>query len=85
MSSHSLGHKLTDRQSFIDFLEKFHQDLLDNKQDWENKTLEHFLEAFARYAADIQGYYENTNQPVNADTPSWQLFADMLQGAKIYE
>ena len=85
MNSHSLGYKVTDRQSFIEFLKKFHQGLLSNKQDWENKTLEDFLEALTRYAEDIQGYYNNTNQNINADTPSWQVFADMLQGAKIYE
>jgi hypothetical protein len=85
MSSHSLSYNVTDRQSFINFLEKFHQDLLNNKQDWENKTLEDFLEALTRYAEDITGYYENTKQNVNADAASWQVFADMLQGAKVYE
>jgi hypothetical protein len=85
MSSHSLGHKVTDRQSFIEFLENFHRDLLNNKQEWENKTLEDFLEALTRYATDIKGYYNNTNQNINVDIPSWQVFADMLQGARIYE
>jgi hypothetical protein len=85
MSSHSIGHKVTDRQSFVNFLEKFHQDLLNNKQDWENKTLEDFLEALTRYADDIQSYYDNTGQNINANTASWQVFADMLQGAKVYE
>ena len=82
MSSHSLGHKVTDRQSFIEFLENFHRDLLNNKQEWENKTLEDFLEALTRYATDIPGYYNNTNQNINVDIPSWQVFADMLQGAR---
>jgi hypothetical protein len=39
----------------------------------------------ARYSEDIQGYYDNTNQNIDANTPSWKLFADILLGAKIYE
>jgi hypothetical protein len=38
-----------------------------------------------RYSEDILGYYDNTNQKVDADTPSWKVFADILLGAKIYE
>lgn len=85
MNSESLNYKVTDRQSFVEFLENLHQDFLTNRQNWPNNRLEDFLEALASYAADIQGYYDNTNQNINADTPSWQIFADMLQGAKIYE
>jgi hypothetical protein len=76
---------VTDRQSFITFLEAFHQDYINNVQDWENKTPDSFLEALTRYAADIQGYYNNTNKNINADKASWQVFADILQGTKIYE
>lgn len=85
MHSHSFHPDVTDRQSFITFLGRFRQDLLTNRQDWENTGLEDFLEALARYAADIQAYYDNTNQQINADTASWQVFADMLQGAAVYE
>ncbi|MEJ0101616.1 MAG: hypothetical protein WDO19_03210 [Bacteroidota bacterium] len=76
---------MTDRQSFIKFLEQFHQDFLSNKENWENNTLESFLEALTHYAKDIQGFYDNTNQTIKADTASWKVFADMLQGAKVYE
>ncbi|WP_460985540.1 DUF7660 family protein [Spirosoma fluminis] len=43
------------------------------------------MEALTRCADDIQGYYNNTKQNANADTASWQVFADLLQGAKTYE
>lgn len=54
--------KVTDRQSFIQFLELFRNDLTHNKNEWANKTLEDFLEAMTRYAEDLQGYYNNTKQ-----------------------
>jgi hypothetical protein len=74
-----------DRHSFINFLNILHQDLKTKKETWENSTLDTFLEAMVSYTEDIQGYYNNTNQNVNADTPSWKVFADILRGAKIYE
>ncbi|WP_431217459.1 DUF7660 family protein [Puia sp. P3] len=44
-----------------------------------------FLEAMVRYTEDIQEYYDNTNQEVDADIPSWKVFADIFLGARIYE
>lgn len=37
------------------------------------------------YTEDIQGYYNNMNQNVNADKASWEVFADIFKGAKMYE
>jgi hypothetical protein len=77
--------KVTDRQTFIKFLDLLRKDFLDNAEDWENKTLPDFLEALSFYAEDIQGYYDNMKQDVNADQPNWQTFADIFKGATIYE
>lgn len=77
--------KVETRQDFITFLEKFRADLIENTQNWENLEMSDFLEAMIRYTEDIQGYYKNTNQPINADEPTWQVFADILIGASIYE
>lgn len=76
---------VTDRQSFIKFLELLYQDYLNKQAEWENATLESFFQAMISYSEDIQAYYDNTNQIINADTPSWKVFADILKGAKIYE
>ncbi|MCP3933089.1 MAG: hypothetical protein GY705_28800 [Bacteroidetes bacterium] len=51
----------------------------------ENKTIDDFLEAIARYTDDIQGYYDNTGQNVDANKPDWKIFIDILKGASIYE
>lgn len=77
--------EVTDRQTFIQFLELFQGDLAKNPGDWENNTLSSFVEAMAAYTSDIQGFYDNTNQNINADLPSWKVFADILRGARIYE
>ncbi len=75
--------EVTDRNSFIEFVGLLRNDLLNNK--WENNNLADYLEAISSYAEDIQGYYDNTKQDVNADNPSWKVFADILIGASMYE
>ena len=77
--------EVTDRQTFIQFVEKLRADLLTNPDGWENNQLDRFLEALGSYAKDIQGVYDNTGQDVKADEPSWQNFANLLKGAAIYE
>ncbi len=77
--------KVTDRDAFIKFLDLLRKDYLSNPDSWENKTLPDFLESLSAYAEDIQGYYDNMKQDVNADQPSWQTFADIFKGAKVYE
>ncbi len=77
--------KVIDRQTFIKFLDLLQKDFLENPDTWENKTLPDFLESLSRYTSDIQGYYDNTKQNVNADKPEWSTFADIFKGAKVYE
>jgi len=77
--------KVTDRQTFIKFLDLLRKDFLDNPDKWENRNLDDFLEAMSGYTEDIQGCYDNNKQNVNADQPDWQTFADIIKGAKVYE
>ncbi|MBL7973463.1 MAG: hypothetical protein JNJ85_01030 [Candidatus Kapabacteria bacterium] len=76
---------VTNRQSFIQFLDLLREDFLDNPESWESKTLPDFLETLSAYTGDIQGYYDNMKLNVDADEPDWSTFADIFKGAKIYE
>lgn len=77
--------KVIDRKSFIEFMETLLKDFDKNADNWENRTLRDFLEALSAYANDVQGYYNNCNISIDANTPSWRVFADIMQGATIYE
>jgi hypothetical protein len=77
--------KVTDRQSFIKFLELLRKDFLYNPESWENKSLPDFLDALSAYTEVIQGYYDNMKLNVNADQPNWSTFADIFKGATMYE
>jgi hypothetical protein len=73
------------RNQFIEFLEEFRKELKENKSDWENRTLEDFLEAMQAYTTDIQGFYDNMKMDINADEPTWENFKTILKGASVYE
>jgi hypothetical protein len=77
--------KVTDRQTFIKFLDLLHKDFLNNPDSWVNNNLADFIEALGRYTTDMQGYYDNTKQNINADKPDWQTFTDIFKGATLYE
>lgn len=56
-----------------------------NRKNWENNDLASFLEAFEAYVNDVDGYYLNQKIEIDANQPSWRVFADILRGATMYE
>ena len=42
------------------------------------------LEAIESWTDDMEGYYENTNQPIPQNI-NWKIFADILMAATMYE
>jgi hypothetical protein len=73
------------REHMARFVSEIRDDLLANPEKWENATLERFLAALSSYIEDVPGYLKNTNSSVSAEIPSWQLFATVLCGARVYE
>lgn len=52
---------------------------------WENVSTANFLEALGAWLEDAEGFYNNANLEISLEDPSWQLFADALQAATVYE
>ncbi len=73
------------KEDFMAFVEELRNDLKANPSEWENSTLDDFLEALSRYTEDIDGYYQNMNININPEKASWRQFADIFMGARIYE
>jgi hypothetical protein len=73
------------RADLVNFLGLLRQELAATPERWDNNSLHDFLEAMKSYASDIDGFYQNTNQALDADMPSWQNFANILRGARMYE
>lgn len=76
---------VNNKESFIEFLQLLRLDLVNNPESWENIKLVDFLESFARYTEDIQGYYDNMELSIDSKEASWRVFADIFMGAKMYE
>lgn len=72
------------RDAVVAVLEELRRELEAGPQEeWENDTLDRFLEAFGELLAVIENSYVNTGREVPSDP--WVLVADALRGARYYE
>ena len=64
---------LQTKGDFSEFMSLLIADLRTNRQDWENRDLESYLNAIMNWTEDMDGYYQNNN---NLPTPSQCRLAD---------
>jgi hypothetical protein len=74
---HQTERQLKTRADVIEAIRNLRVDLNTNPDNWENPTLDRYLEAMARWLRD----YGNKYNP----SPSWEFIGQMLHAAKIYE
>jgi len=84
MEIFKLVDEIESRQDLIEFIKAQRNDLLKHPSDWENPTLERFLDALAASTKDMDGYFGNRGEQVPSQ-PSRRLVGNMLYAAKIYE
>jgi len=77
-----MARKITSRVELISLIRELSSE---DSSAWDNSDLSSFLEALSGWIGDCDGYYQNTGSDLAPDSPSWQLFADALLAAKIYE
>lgn len=58
---------------------------LSDTSAWENMHTTDFLEALSAWLKDAEGFYTHFELDTDTTEPSWQLFANALQAATIYE
>jgi hypothetical protein len=75
-----MADNIVTREDFIAFL----SDFAAGSATWENNDLGSFLAAMKAWTEDMDGYYRNMGLPL-PDAPNWRVFADILNGASIYE
>jgi len=71
-----LFEKVQDKESFFIFTTALEKDFLNNQQEWENNTINDFLESSIAWAKD-------TNFDIEQNT--WKQFAKFLYSGKFYE
>ena len=67
------------------FVGELRQDLLGHPDEWQNLTLDHYLESLSAWLADMADSYFRTNGEPIPEGPSWRALAEMLLAAKYYE
>jgi hypothetical protein len=72
------------RKEFVAFVHELLQNLQTTPGEWENQSLEDYLEALAAWVEDCDGYYANRGETVAQD-PSWKFLGEALLAAKSYE
>lgn len=73
--------KVQDENTFIEFIDALSEDRINSTDEWQNGTIESFLERSHAWAiASINGlqFYKKSNNP-------WKRCADILYMGKIYE
>ncbi|MEU1181325.1 hypothetical protein ABZ464_27495 [Streptomyces sp. NPDC005820] len=84
MGLHEKADLVRTRDDFARFLTDALADLQNRPQDWENGTLERFLEAWVAWVVDMPGWYKNRSERI-PDQPEWNLLATMVMAARVYE
>lgn len=72
------------RADLVKFLAELNSDLKNHRENWENSTLESYIEALSAWVEDCDGYYLNQRKSV-PENPSWKFLAEMMLAAKYYE
>jgi len=76
--------KVDSQKDFVKFIKLLLLDFKKNQDEWENRTVDSYLEGILAWIDDMDGYFENNNikKPENI---SWNFFANALYAARIYE
>jgi calcineurin-like phosphoesterase family protein len=72
------------KEDFVFFLKDFIEYFIENKENLENQSIEHFLEAMCAFIDGSENYYKNFNIDPNK-LSQWRIFADILMASTVYE
>jgi hypothetical protein len=70
---------------FAAFLHLLVRNLRDHPEEWENATLEQYLEGLCGFVEGMEGYYSNVGATVDMARPGWRVLADVLLAGRVYE
>ncbi|MDQ0775848.1 hypothetical protein QF026_004314 [Streptomyces aurantiacus] len=75
---------IADREALCAFLTRLRAEYDENGAEWENQTLDTFLEALDAWVSSAPGWYANHGQALPAEG-DWTFFARALSAARHYE
>ncbi len=72
------------REELAAFVTALRDDFIRSGADWENQTLDRFLDALSAWITAAPGLYRNFGQELPAEG-DWTFFARALAAAVVYE
>ncbi len=72
------------KKNFTDFIRSLSSEYIADPDSWRNGDIVTFLEAFAAWVDDMDGYYAMQGLPV-PEQLDWKMIATMFMAAKMYE
>jgi hypothetical protein len=76
--------QITSKAEFLTFLESLRVSLKHSPEQWENPTLESFLEALGGWIGAFEYSYQNRGEAVPTDI-NWRFMAEALTAGQMYE
>ncbi|BFH69878.1 hypothetical protein J27TS7_26190 [Paenibacillus dendritiformis] len=76
-----LADEVTDEKSFLHFMSELRKDRVNHREEWENESIEAFLEAASEWGLASNDGLPYYNKPHNP----WKRCAQILYMGKIYE
>lgn len=76
MEVHEMVEQIKSKEDLITFISRLIEDLKEQPDEWENPTLERFLESMGAWLTDSN---------IVSEQPTWMTFAEILYAPKIYE
>ncbi|MFF4309570.1 hypothetical protein [Streptomyces sp. NPDC001507] len=76
--------EVSSRDEFVAFVRELHQDYLRRGHEWENQSLDQFLEALAAWMDASPAWYRNLGKEI-PEEGDWTFLARALQAATVYE
>lgn len=81
----SPGEAIPTREDFVAFLTRLTAECRQHGEQWENPTLERFLEALTAWVGSGPGWHEHHSQESLPADGNWTYFAHALMAATMYE
>ncbi|MDN3025757.1 hypothetical protein [Streptomyces sp. S.PB5] len=72
------------REDLAAFVRALHEEYLQRGDEWENRTLDTFLEALSAWIDSAPGWYRNFGKELPAGG-DWTFLARALSAATVYE
>jgi hypothetical protein len=78
------GERVETREEFCEFVKELFANFQQHPEEWENNSMDAYLEGIGLFAKSMDGYYRNIGERIDCDTASWRIFADILLAARVY-